>query len=90
MASAEQEAKSQSEYQRGVSAWNFDIEDLKVKASLLLNDDEESMKSSFSYNCRDGFTMMIIVLLSSYLVYFDMDTPNQGKCFSLVPSTTPL
>uniref|UniRef100_A0A7N2KUQ6 Uncharacterized protein n=1 Tax=Quercus lobata TaxID=97700 RepID=A0A7N2KUQ6_QUELO len=30
MPSAEQEALSQSEYQRGVSAWNFDIEDLKA------------------------------------------------------------
>ena len=35
MASAEQEAKSQNEYQRGVSAWNFDIEDLKAQASLV-------------------------------------------------------
>ncbi|GMQ05982.1 hypothetical protein CsSME_00050756 [Camellia sinensis var. sinensis] len=35
MPSAEQEAISQSEYQRGVSAWNFDIEDLKVQASLV-------------------------------------------------------
>ncbi|KAL0296404.1 UNVERIFIED_CONTAM: Serine/threonine-protein kinase fray2 [Sesamum radiatum] len=34
MPSAEQEAISQSEYQRGVSAWNFDIEDLKLQASL--------------------------------------------------------
>jgi len=25
----------QSEYQRGVSAWNFDIEDLKAQASLV-------------------------------------------------------
>ncbi|RDX84194.1 Serine/threonine-protein kinase fray2, partial [Mucuna pruriens] len=34
MPSAEQEAISQSEYQRGVSAWNFDIDDLKAQASL--------------------------------------------------------
>lgn len=27
----------QSEYQRGVSAWNFDIEDLKAQASLVSN-----------------------------------------------------
>ncbi|XP_052209613.1 serine/threonine-protein kinase BLUS1-like isoform X2 [Diospyros lotus] len=40
MPSAEQEAISQSEYQRGVSAWNFDIDDLKVQASLLQDDDE--------------------------------------------------
>lgn len=25
----------QSEYQRGVSAWNFDVEDLKAQASLV-------------------------------------------------------
>jgi hypothetical protein len=25
----------QSEYQRGVSAWNFDLEDLKAQASLV-------------------------------------------------------
>ncbi|KAK6162227.1 hypothetical protein DH2020_002068 [Rehmannia glutinosa] len=35
MPSAEQEAISQSEYQRGVSAWNFDVEDLKFQASLV-------------------------------------------------------
>ncbi|KAF5734956.1 serine/threonine-protein kinase BLUS1-like isoform X1 [Tripterygium wilfordii] len=40
MPSAEQEAKSQSEYQRGVSAWNFDIEDLKSQASLVQDDDD--------------------------------------------------
>ncbi|KAJ9706326.1 hypothetical protein PVL29_001714 [Vitis rotundifolia] len=40
MPSAEQEAISQSEYKRGVSAWNFDIEDLKLQASLVQDDDE--------------------------------------------------
>ncbi|XP_011101905.1 STE20/SPS1-related proline-alanine-rich protein kinase [Sesamum indicum] len=40
MPSAEQEAISQSEYQRGVSAWNFDVEDLKFQASLLQEEDE--------------------------------------------------
>ncbi|XP_068308070.1 serine/threonine-protein kinase BLUS1-like isoform X1 [Pyrus communis] len=40
MPSAEQEAMSQSEYQRGVSAWNFDVEDLKAQASLVRDDDE--------------------------------------------------
>ncbi|KAL2236658.1 UNVERIFIED_CONTAM: hypothetical protein Sindi_0857500 [Sesamum indicum] len=29
-----------SEYQRGVSAWNFDVEDLKFQASLLQEEDE--------------------------------------------------
>ncbi|GAB4857666.1 hypothetical protein Ancab_015572 [Ancistrocladus abbreviatus] len=39
MPSAEEEAISQSEYKRGVSAWNFDIEDLKAQASLLQDDE---------------------------------------------------
>ncbi|XP_042419462.1 STE20/SPS1-related proline-alanine-rich protein kinase-like isoform X1 [Zingiber officinale] len=42
MPSSEQEALSQSEYQRGVSAWNFDIEDLKAQASLIQDDDDLS------------------------------------------------
>ncbi|XP_039011385.1 serine/threonine-protein kinase BLUS1-like isoform X2 [Hibiscus syriacus] len=56
MPSAEQEALSQSEYQRGVSAWNFDIEDLKAQASLVRDDDDiqeckddESMKTSLGH-----------------------------------------
>ncbi|XP_019431254.1 PREDICTED: serine/threonine-protein kinase 4-like isoform X2 [Lupinus angustifolius] len=40
MPSAEQEALSLSEYQRGVSAWNFDIDDLKAQASLVREDDD--------------------------------------------------
>ncbi|KAH9618939.1 hypothetical protein KSS87_002526 [Heliosperma pusillum] len=56
MPSAEQEAISQSEYKRGVSAWNFDLDDLKAQASLVQDDDDlleikeadESIKSSTS------------------------------------------
>ncbi|KMZ75300.1 Kinase, partial [Zostera marina] len=42
MPSAEEEALSQIEYKRGVSAWNFDIEDLKNQASLIQEDEELS------------------------------------------------
>ncbi|GAB4834633.1 hypothetical protein Ancab_032896 [Ancistrocladus abbreviatus] len=62
MASAEEEAISQSEYKRGVSAWNFDIEDLKVQASLLQDDElpevregDESVKpANNSKDVSDG------------------------------------
>ncbi|OMO70183.1 hypothetical protein CCACVL1_19070 [Corchorus capsularis] len=37
---AEEEASS-SQYQRGISAWNFDIEDLKAQAALLPDDDDD-------------------------------------------------
>ncbi|KAJ6695238.1 SERINE/THREONINE-PROTEIN KINASE FRAY2 [Salix koriyanagi] len=43
MPSAEQEALSQSEYQRGVSAWNFDVDDLKAQASLVRDDDDDDI-----------------------------------------------
>ncbi|XP_015162601.1 STE20/SPS1-related proline-alanine-rich protein kinase isoform X3 [Solanum tuberosum] len=57
MPSSEQEALSQSEYQRGVSAWNFDLEDLKLQASLVQDDDEiqeikeddDTMKAYMNY-----------------------------------------
>lgn len=62
MPSAEQEAISQSEYQRGVSAWNFDIEDLKAQASLVRDDDdivetreeEEFMKLNSNYQAESN------------------------------------
>ncbi|KAB1216398.1 Serine/threonine-protein kinase fray2 [Morella rubra] len=63
MPSAEQEAISQSEYKRGVSAWNFDIGDLKAQASLVRDDDDdmpemgeehEIIKSSVSEMVRDS------------------------------------
>ncbi|CAI9300843.1 unnamed protein product [Lactuca saligna] len=40
MPSAEQEIISMGEYQQGVGAWIFDLEDLKFKASLVQDDDE--------------------------------------------------
>ncbi|KAL9386865.1 hypothetical protein Peur_019989 [Populus x canadensis] len=45
MPSAEQEALSQSEYQRGVSAWNFDLDDLKAQASLVRDDDDDILET---------------------------------------------
>uniref|UniRef100_A0A452YMT8 Protein kinase domain-containing protein n=1 Tax=Aegilops tauschii subsp. strangulata TaxID=200361 RepID=A0A452YMT8_AEGTS len=44
MPSSEQEALSLSEYQRGVSAWHFDIEDLKAQASLIYEDEPSETK----------------------------------------------
>ncbi|KAK4262944.1 hypothetical protein QN277_028433 [Acacia crassicarpa] len=59
MPSAEQEALSQSEYQRGVSAWNFDIDDLKAQASLVRDDDDslemrEEDENKFFTNYKDA------------------------------------
>lgn len=40
MPTSEQEAQSQVEYKRGVSSWNFNVDDLKAQAALLKDDDE--------------------------------------------------
>ncbi|XP_027367587.1 serine/threonine-protein kinase BLUS1-like [Abrus precatorius] len=66
MPSAEQEAISQSEYQRGVSAWNFDIDDLKAQASLMQDDDDiaemrEEDENKFSSSCMDRTDSQLIV-----------------------------
>ncbi|WJX12692.1 non-specific serine/threonine protein kinase [Trifolium repens] len=58
MPSAEQEAISQSEYKRGVSAWNFDVDDLKAQASLVQDDDDiaeikEEEENKFFSSSRD-------------------------------------
>ncbi|XP_042418216.1 serine/threonine-protein kinase OSR1-like isoform X2 [Zingiber officinale] len=40
MLDSEKEELSQSEYKRGISAWNFDMEDLKAQASLIMENEE--------------------------------------------------
>lgn len=47
----EQEERSQNEYKRGVSAWNFDLEDLKAQAAL---DDAESFSGPIEKLDADG------------------------------------
>ncbi|CAL9170989.1 unnamed protein product [Musa hybrid cultivar] len=40
MLDSDKEALSQREYKRGISAWNFDVEDLKAQASSILENNE--------------------------------------------------
>lgn len=47
----EQEERSQNEYKRGVSAWNFDLEDLKAQAAL---DDVEPFNGTIERFDTDG------------------------------------
>uniref|UniRef100_A0A7N0ZWQ6 Protein kinase domain-containing protein n=1 Tax=Kalanchoe fedtschenkoi TaxID=63787 RepID=A0A7N0ZWQ6_KALFE len=51
MPSSEQEALSQSEYQRGVSAWNFDVEDLKIQ---LQDDDDDDVDGNTENRVDEG------------------------------------
>jgi serine/threonine-protein kinase OSR1/STK39 len=40
MAYEEKEEMSQSEYIQGISAWNFNLEDLKARDALIQDDDK--------------------------------------------------
>ncbi|CAM8986697.1 unnamed protein product [Rhodiola kirilowii] len=74
MPSSEQEALSQSEYQRGVSAWNFDVEDLKIQASLLQEDEYDDGDGKFdarSYTSNQD--------PSSSRFYQDVDASYSGQ-----------
>lgn len=44
MAYEEKEERSQSEYKRGISAWNFNLEDLKAQAAMIQDDEITSSK----------------------------------------------
>ncbi|PNY10625.1 serine/threonine-protein kinase fray2-like protein [Trifolium pratense] len=66
MPSAEQEAISQSEYKRGVSAWNFDVDDLKAQASLVQENDDiaeikEEEENKFFISSKDTSTSQLNV-----------------------------
>lgn len=50
---------SQQEYIRGISAWNFNLEDLKAQAALIQDFDGVSSTEDVTYNTKqkDGFDM---------------------------------
>ncbi|KAK3030662.1 hypothetical protein RJ639_035866, partial [Escallonia herrerae] len=82
----------ESEYQRGVSAWNFDIQDLKSRASLLQDDDEiqdikeedESMKPSVNNKDASNSRSSLGKSISTSKV----DPVNNGSKTEQLPSTS--
>ncbi|XP_076885177.1 uncharacterized protein LOC143534614 [Bidens hawaiensis] len=86
MPSAEQEAISQSEYQRGVSAWNFDIQDLKFKASLMQDgdenqdtkEDEVNASSSVNNDASDSKVTLGELNSTSEIVSSDEVVPSES------------
>ncbi|XP_073011117.1 uncharacterized protein [Typha latifolia] len=53
MPDGEKEEISQNEYNRGISSWNFDIEDLKAQASLI-PDNEDTVSGKDSEGCASS------------------------------------
>ncbi|KAI3688616.1 hypothetical protein L2E82_46319 [Cichorium intybus] len=49
----EKEEISQNEYKRGISGWNFDLEDVKAQASLL--QDEDSVQEKYQLGSMNSF-----------------------------------
>lgn len=70
----EQEERSQNEYKRGVSAWNFDLEDLKAQAAL---DDVEHFSGTIERFDTDG-RESIEVSSPSVCSDYDADTAPQA------------
>ncbi|KAK4400251.1 Serine/threonine-protein kinase fray2 [Sesamum angolense] len=83
MPSAEQEAISQSEYQRGVSAWNFDIEDLKLQASLMTSSSlVKTVTTSNNIDREKANGNEVLVAESQTKKVYESDltaSDNQGK-----------
>ncbi|KAL3834903.1 hypothetical protein ACJIZ3_009639 [Penstemon smallii] len=82
MPSAEEEAISQSEYQRGVSAWNFDVEDLKLQASLLQQEEEmqdikEEEDNLKFYNHKVAYNSVVKPLATSNNICRENTNGNQ-------------
>ncbi|CAI9267366.1 unnamed protein product [Lactuca saligna] len=50
----QKEEMSQNEYKRGISGWNFDLEDMKAQASLIQDEDpipdKDQLEKSISFN----------------------------------------
>ncbi|KAJ7525388.1 hypothetical protein O6H91_17G048000 [Diphasiastrum complanatum] len=64
----EQEQRSQNEYKRGVSSWNFDVEDLKAQAAVIQDDagapalkEDELPKPTSRKDDLDSLEMLIPV-----------------------------
>ncbi|XP_065024213.1 uncharacterized protein LOC135649605 isoform X3 [Musa acuminata AAA Group] len=57
MLDSEKEELSQSEYKRGISAWNFDVEDLKAQASLKMRRSGTQMNATCLrlMNCKKEY-----------------------------------
>ncbi|XP_027931915.1 serine/threonine-protein kinase BLUS1-like isoform X3 [Vigna unguiculata] len=91
MPSAEEEAISQSQYQRGVSTWNFHIDDLKAQASLVRDDDdivemreEDQNKNNFFTNYKAGAIdseKSPLNKITSQVGAIDIKQTQQNECF---------
>ncbi|KAL6187068.1 hypothetical protein ACLB2K_043183 [Fragaria x ananassa] len=68
-----EELLSQQEYIRGISAWNFDVEDLKRQAVLVQDDDGITIAENQEWICKQkgGFDISVDILKRSI-----QDMPN--------------
>ncbi|XP_050379693.1 serine/threonine-protein kinase BLUS1 [Argentina anserina] len=57
MPDGQKEEISQNEYKRGISGWNFNIEDMKAQASLIQDVDDPTLDSSQLESCSSLSTL---------------------------------
>ncbi|CAM6129750.1 unnamed protein product [Calypogeia fissa] len=80
----EQEEKSQSEYKRGVSCWNFNVEDLKAGAALLHDDDSSHATCRIDEHCQElskggADCFRSVVAADNASVHPETDHPEVGE-----------
>nr|XP_010940053.1 LOW QUALITY PROTEIN: serine/threonine-protein kinase BLUS1 [Elaeis guineensis] len=86
--SADKEQLSQKEYIRGISAWNFNLEDLKTQAALIESSDDilHSEDADNNHKLKDGFDGVDFsreVLLSERVNHSSATTSREGGLVDL-------
>ncbi|XP_015689520.1 serine/threonine-protein kinase fray2 isoform X2 [Oryza brachyantha] len=77
MPDGKKEEISQDEYKRGISSWNFDMDDLKSQASLITDcDDTISCKDSDALSFYDLDANLPERATGPHLLKYDTDTEN--------------
>ncbi|GFP93153.1 serine/threonine-protein kinase fray2 [Phtheirospermum japonicum] len=95
MPDGQKEEISQNEYKRGISGWNFNLDDMKAQASLIQDDDAASEKDEDMQNkllqCQPSLSKGFKVLqhqLSFASQCSDASDDNTPASISSVDSTT--
>ncbi|KAK9080596.1 hypothetical protein SSX86_000354 [Deinandra increscens subsp. villosa] len=81
----QKEEISQNEYKRGISGWNFDLEDLKAQASLI--HDEEGVSEKYQIGSLNSFPRIIP---SEWKLQHQLSSVTEASEIAEVEGSTPL
>ncbi|KAJ0571060.1 putative protein kinase STE-STE20-Fray family [Helianthus annuus] len=94
----QKEEISQNEYKRGISGWNFDLDDVKAQASLIQDEDNTSSERKLQYqlstlseaseiaevegSAPSGYSTMGFSMYDSFCIFFKYFKNPTNKTFS--------